>query len=141
MDRVVSVKRSFLNEIRGFLNVFARLCSGCFRRPCDCENYITINRAKRLISEIDAVRDADEENYFIENPAEERFARILKAVEQAGRPVRSDEIRLEGVYRQKKFSTIKTMVRRKMLSVTVRGGVKYYEIFSDTDKHTHIQER
>ena len=128
MDSVLKVKRSFLNEIRGFLNVFTQACVGCFRRPCSCENYIVVNRAKRLIEMIDVIRDAEEERYFVENPREEIFIKIRRAIEQAGRPVKSDEIRLAGVYRQRKAWALRKMLKNGALVYSVVGGVRYYDL-------------
>ena len=136
MDRVLKVHRSFLNEIRGFLNVFTQSCVGCFRRPCDCENYIIVNRAKRLIERIDVVRDAEEERYFVENPRDELFARIRRAIEQAGRPVRSEEIRIAGLYRQRKAWALRKMLKRGALVTVVVDGAKHYDLSNRNNTQT-----
>lgn len=128
MDSVVKVRRSFLNDIRAFCNSFAGLCEGCFMKPCNCPNVDIISRAKHLIMRIDNIRDAEEERYFIDNPNEEMFARIIRAIEQAGRPVRSEEIRLEGVYRQRKAWALKHMVRHGRLEMSIENNVPFYSV-------------
>lgn len=128
MDSVIKVRRSFLNELRGFCNMFAQLCDNCFRKPCNCANVEIIQRAKLLILRIDSLRDAEEERFFVENPNEELFARIRKAIEQAGRPVRSEEIRLAGVYRQRKAWALRTMVKRGRLEMSIENGIPFYSV-------------
>lgn len=130
MDSVVKVRRSFLNEVRGFCNMFASLCERCFSKPCNCANAEIIHRAKNLIFRIDNIRDADEERYFVENPSEELFARIVKAIEQAGRPVCAKEIRLNGVYRQRKQWALNHMIKKGRLELTLVNGTRYFSVGS-----------
>lgn len=132
MDRVVKVRRSFLNDIRAFLNVFASMCIGCFRGTCDCQLANEIRRAKALIFMIDNVRDAEEERYFVENPAEELYAKIVEAVRQAGgKPVRSQDIRIPGINRQRKSRAMKTLVRRGNLVRIIEGEEAFYTVCED----------
>lgn len=127
MDRVVKVRRSFLNEIRAFLNVFASMCKGCFRASCDCGMSDEITRAKNLIVRIDCARDAEEERYFVENPNEEFLAKVVEAVRQGGgESVRSQEISIPGASRQRKSRALKTLVRRGVLERTEIGGEIFY---------------
>lgn len=128
MDDVVKVRRSFLNDMRGFCNYFAQMCASCYRSTCDCALSDAVARAKVLILRLDNIRDANEELYFIENPHEEIFSRIFRAITQAGRPLKASEIRLDGVYRQRKRWAIKHLVRHGRLEVTVAGNTYLYSV-------------
>lgn len=137
MDEVVKVRRSFLNRIRGFLNLFANNCRGCVRkiqRGClNCDNL----RARILVTEIDNVRNAAEERYWIENPFEELLRRIMKAVEQGGGKVRSQEIRLRDVGRQKKWRAIRTLIRRGKLVRIAEGGETFFVLAKSNKNNKH----
>ena len=125
MDEVVKVRRSFLNRIRGFLNIFAEMCRGCMRkaeRGCvDCGNL----RAKALVAELDNLKNASEELYWIDNPVRERQELILRAIRQAGRPLTSKEIRVDGISKSLKCFTLKRMCKKHILGSRKDGGGRY----------------
>lgn len=125
MDEVIKVRRSFLNELRGFCNQFASMCDGCCMRPCRCGYEATIRRAKLLVGAIDGMRNAEEERYYVNNPVDERFARVVKAIGQAGRPLHSNEILLDGVSKSLKLWTLKRMCRLHILGSSVDEAGRY----------------
>lgn len=127
MDDKIQVPLSFLTQLRGFINIFASECDVCYRSKSNCIGCV-YGRAKKLIIELDHVRDVREEQYFIDNPFEERMHRIIKAIQQAGRPVLSKEIYLPDVYRGLKRWTLKTMCERNILGSTVGedGHYRFY---------------
>ena len=127
MDRVVKVRRSFLNELRALLVAFRSLCDSCYRGACDCILSDEMARAKRMIVRIDNLRDAREERFYVEHPENELFDRILIAVRQGGGRVRPQEIRV-GVSRQRKHKALKTLVRRGKLLRQVTDGETFYAI-------------
>lgn len=125
MDEVVMVRRSFLNRLRAFINIFASRCRVCLRKAnigcSDCD----YNRATGLISEIDNVRNAKEEQYWQDNPVQERREMILRALRQAGRPLMSSEIVIDGVSRSLKGFTLKQMCKRRILGSRVNAEGRY----------------
>lgn len=125
MDEVVMVRRSFLNRIRAFINIFASRCRVCLRKAnIGCSN-CDYNRAMGLISEIDNVRNAKEEQYWQDNPVQERREMILRALRQAKRPLMSSEIVIDGVSRSLKGFTLKQMCKRHILGSRVNAEGRY----------------
>lgn len=128
IDRIIKVQRSFLNVIRGFLNVFAQQCNCCMRaKPISCVGCM-YGRAKDLMRQLDAVRDAEEEKYYIDNPMIARQKRIVRAIEQADRPLLSKEIKIPDVSRGLKKWTLKIMCERNILGSFVGedGHYRFY---------------
>ena len=135
MDRVVKVSRSFLNRIRGFLNIFAGECRGCMRRVSTgcvgCDSLV----ASELMREIDNIKDSKEERYFVENPSEEIKSRIVRALEQAGKPVPSVCIRLSGVDKQRKRVILRKMFAAGIINMVedpVNDGKYIYSLNNNT---------
>lgn len=132
MDEVVTVRRSFLNKIRGFLNMFAEQCRTCLRKnPWNCADCHTVNRARALIVDIDTIRNAEEERYYIENPFTERAARAVRAIRQAGRPLTIGEIDMGSTVttRQHKHIVMQRLVKLGYLDIgkDVNGHYVYSE--------------
>lgn len=127
MDEVISVKRSFLNKIRGFLNLFASRCSECLRRSgVNCTKCEEVSIARTLIVEVDGVRNAERERYFIDNPFMEKAAIAMDAIESAGRPISSTEIKLGDVSRQYKNRILRRMVKIGILTSSKPGDGQYF---------------
>lgn len=128
MDDIVKVRRSFLNRIRGFLNIFAEKCRGCMRKAqigcIGCDSM----RARLLVAEIDGLRNAKEERYWIDNPVMERHEIILRALRQANRPLPSREIRVDGISRSLKCFTLKRMCKKRILG-SRKNDEGRYEFF------------
>lgn len=143
MDSVVKVRRSFLNRLRGLCNALSSMCDGCYRASCDCFMANEIHRAKELMREIDDVRDAEEERFYVSNPAEEFMARVESAIRQGGgKNVRSDEIKTFGESRQRKARALKALMRRGRISKTVVDGIPFYSIKDWKNKNNkHKGER
>lgn len=138
MDTIIKVPRSFLNTIRGFLNVFAQQCANCLKsKPISCVGCL-YGRAKDLIRQLDSIKNVEEEKYFVANPVEERQRIIIKAINQAGRPLLSREIRVPGITRHLKKWTLKEMCRRHILkSLVDRDGHYRYSIHKGMPKRPY----
>lgn len=134
MIGIVKVRKEFLADVRGFCRTFTSVCESCYNRPCNCPQMDIIRRAKGIILRIDNIREAEEERYFVENPRELVYACIIRAIQQAGRPVSSREINLRSIltnrryYRQHKNIAINQMLRKGLLEMTLVNGKRYFNV-------------
>lgn len=144
MDSVVKVRRSFLNEIRGLLVAFRSVCDNCYRSNCDCAFADEMRRAKTMISLIDTVRDAEEERFYVEHPVEELLRRFIEAIKQAnGKPVRSSEMQIKGIRRQRKANCLKILLKRRVIRKITTAGEPMYVLAegANTNNNTTKGER
>ena len=115
MVETVTITRELIGRIRAFINQFALNCYSCMRRVeigcIGCENL----RAKVLVAEIDNIKENVEARYYINNPVEARFARAVKAIEQAGRPLKAREIDMSDVSSNLKKWTLGRMCELNIL--------------------------
>jgi len=136
MTDTITVRKSTMSEIRSVLRSFTMLCDGCHKFYCDCSLSNELSRAKATIKFIDELRNEKEELFYIDNPILLIKRRIIKAIEQAKRPLRFGEIIVRDVYKQRKYNILRNMVKYGEIKSFIRNSHTFYTLVGNKKQHT-----